>query len=45
MPELPDGQEGGRHGLVDSCAAHNPTPPTPLAHRGAPYGPDALRLP
>lgn len=38
MPNLPDGQEGGQHGLVDSYAAHNPTPPTPLAHRGCAFG-------
>lgn len=37
--------KGGRHGLVDSKAAHNPTPPTAFAHRGPPSGPDALRLP
>lgn len=38
MPLLPDGQEGGRHGLVDSSAAHNPTPPTPLPTGVRPTG-------
>ena len=35
---FPDGQVGDRHGFVDSKADHNPTPPTPLAHRGYAYG-------
>lgn len=35
---LPDGQAGDRRGHVDSCAAHIPTPRTPLAHRGLAFG-------
>lgn len=38
MPPLPDGQAGDRRGHVDSCAAHIPTPRTPLAHRGLAFG-------
>ena len=38
MPALPDGQAGDRRGHVDSCAAHIPTPRTPLAHRGLAFG-------
>lgn len=38
MPDLPDGQVGGCRGFVDSKAAHNPTAPTPLAHRESASG-------
>ena len=38
---------GGRQGHVDGCCApaHMPKASHPVAHRGPPSGPDALRLP